>query len=163
MAAQHNLLGGDDSAAQKRAEETMALTEQIGVTGLSGLATTVKGAALIAQGRNEEGIAGMRRGKSPFRATGGTPLAWLLFLLASGLGMIGRPEEGLQVVEEGFASVAKTGEQFGSPLLHHIKGELLLAQNLSDSANAELCFSTVEWPSGSRGSRSDQRWISLAQ
>ena len=77
------------------------------------MAITRHGAALIAQGRYEEGIAEMRRGISAIRATGGTPYTWYFCLLASGLGKIGRPEEGLQMVEEGFASVAKTGEQHG--------------------------------------------------
>ena len=102
---------GDGAAAQKRAEEAMALAEQIGVVSLSALATTWHGAALIAQGRYEEGIAGMRRGISAIRANGATPFAGILCLLASGLGKTGRPQEGLQVLEEGFASVAKTGEQ----------------------------------------------------
>jgi predicted ATPase len=83
----------------------------------------------------------MRRGLSVWRATGGTPLAWDWSLLAAGLGRIGRPQEGLQVLEEGFASAAKTGEH--SLWLHHVKGELLLAQNLTDSAEAEQCFLTA--------------------
>jgi predicted ATPase len=44
------------------------------------------------------------------------------------------------VLEDGFASVAKTGEQIYSPYLHQIKGELLLAQKVSDGATAERCF-----------------------
>jgi adenylate cyclase len=47
------------------------------------------------------------------------------------------------VLEEGFASVAKTGERIASPSLHHVKGELLLAQNSSDVAEAERCFCTA--------------------
>jgi adenylate cyclase len=47
------------------------------------------------------------------------------------------------VLEEGFASVAKTGEQVYVPLLHHVKGGLLLAQNPSDGGQAELCFRTA--------------------
>ena len=85
----------------------------------------------------------MRRGISAIRATGATPRAWYLCLLASGLGRVGRPQEGLQVLEKGFASVAKTGEQIASPSLHHVKGELLLAQNPSDGAEAERCFRTA--------------------
>ena len=46
-------------------------------------------------------------------------------------------------MEEGFASAAKTGEQISSPLLHHVKGELLLVQNPSDIAEAEQCFRTA--------------------
>jgi adenylate cyclase len=66
-----------------------------------------------------------------------------LCFLASGLGKAGQPYEALEVVEEGLASVAKTGEQIASPSLHRVKGELLLAQTPSDGAKAELCFRTA--------------------
>ena len=139
-AALNPLLRGDGATAQKYAEEALALTEELGLATLSTLATTYHGATLIAQGRYEEGIAGMRKGISLWRATGGTPLNWYLCLLGSGLGRAGRPQEGLEVVEEGLASVARTGQRFANPPLHHVKGELLLAQNPSDGAKAELCF-----------------------
>ena len=47
------------------------------------------------------------------------------------------------MVEDAFASIAKTGEQLASSWLHRVKGELLLEQNPSDSANAEQCFRTA--------------------
>ena len=142
LAAQH-LIRGDSVAAQKYAEEAMALVEEMGFVGFSAIPTTCYGAALIAQGRYEEGVAGMRRGLSACRATGGTPRAGDLCFLAYGLGRIGRAQEGLQVLEEGIASVAKTGEQINRPDLHHVKGRLLLAQNPSDVAEAERCFRTA--------------------
>ena len=107
------------------------------------VATVRRGACLIAQERFEEGIAGMREGISAILATGGTPLALFWCFLASGLGRIGRPQEGLEVAEEGFASVAKTREQSSSPLMYHVKAELLLAQNPSDGVAAEQCFRTA--------------------
>jgi tetratricopeptide (TPR) repeat protein len=136
----HILVRGDGTAAQEHTEEAMALTEACGYPSLSALAITWRGTSLIAQGRHEEGIDGMRRGFSAIRATGGTPRAWDLCQLASGLGKVGRPEEGLGVLEEGFASVAKTGEQLYIPLLNQVKGELLLVQRPSDVAEAERCF-----------------------
>ena len=139
-AALHHLARGDGRAAEQRAEEAMALAEETGVASFSAMATTLRGAALLAQGRYEEGIAGMRRGISAIRATGGTPNTEFLCHLAGGLRKVGRPEEGLQVVEEGLASIAKTGAQLHSPWLHNIKGELLLARNPSDGAKAERCF-----------------------
>jgi class 3 adenylate cyclase/tetratricopeptide (TPR) repeat protein len=138
-----NVLRRDGTAAQKYAEDAMALTEELGLATLSALATTYHGAALIAQGRCEEGIAGMRLGISLWRATGGTPLNLYSCLLAQGLGRAGRPQEGLEEVEEGLASVARVGQWFADPLLHHAKGELLLAQNPSDGAKAELSFRTA--------------------
>ena len=143
FAALCNLRGGNPTAEQKHAEETMALMEKMGLVTISALATTCYGASLIAHGRNEEGIAEMCQGISAIRATGGTPYGWYLCLLASGLGKVGRPEEGLEVVEEGFASAAKTGEQIDSPSLHRVKGELLLVQSPSDVAEAERCFRTA--------------------
>jgi predicted ATPase len=142
--ALHNLLtGGTPTAAQKHAEEAMALTEGLGLATFSAMARTCCGAALIAQGRYEEGIAVLRQGFSAWRPTGGGSYSWPLSYLAIGLRGIGRPEEGLQVLKEGFASVAKTGEQIGSAWLHHVKGELLLALNPSDVAEAESCFRTA--------------------
>jgi predicted ATPase len=136
----HNLVRGYSIAAQKHAEESMALTQERGLVSFSAMATTVNGAALIAQGRYEEGIAEMHRGFAAWRATGGTPQAWYFSYLAIGLVKIGRCEEGLQLLEDGLASVAKTGEQLSNTSLHHFKGELLLAQNASDSVEAERCF-----------------------
>jgi tetratricopeptide (TPR) repeat protein len=141
FAAGHHLIHGDSMAALKCAEEAMARAEEMGIMSLSAQAITRHGAVLINQGRYEEGIAGMRRGISVWRATGGTPLAWDWSLLASGLGRIGRSQEGLQELEEGFASAAKTGEH--TLWLHHVKGELLLVQNPTDSAEAEQCFLTA--------------------
>jgi len=141
--AEHYLTRGNSAAAQKRAEEAMDLTEEAGFKSLWPFAAIVNGAALIAQGRYAEGIAGMRRSLSAFRASGATPSTGYLCFLALGLANIGRSEEGLQVVEEGFASVAKTGERSASPRLHHVKGEIALAQNPSDGAKAELCFRTA--------------------
>jgi tetratricopeptide (TPR) repeat protein len=132
---EHHLLRRDSMTAQKCAEEAMALSEKLGLVVFSTTATINHAAALIAQGRYEEGIAEMRR--SAIRDPR------VLLLLASGLGKVGRCEEGLQVLEEGFASVAKTGEQLLSPWLHRVKGELLLAQNPSDVAEAEQCFRTA--------------------
>ena len=85
----------------------------------------------------------MRRGISAVRATWGLPRVWHFCPLASGLGKVGRPQQGLQVLEEGFASVLKTAEQASGPNLHHVKGELLLVQNPSDVAQAKRCFRTA--------------------
>ena len=67
----------------------------------------------------------------------------IVTLRISGLGRVGRPQEGFQVLEEGFASAARSGEQAVGPHLHHAKGELLLAQDPPDVAEAERCFRTA--------------------
>ena len=101
----NSLLRGDSTAAQKRAEETMALIEVFGFPSFLAMTITVNGAALIAQGRYEEGIAGMAPGHLRYSRYRGDPSSYgIFYLLASGLGRMGRPQEGLQVLEEGFAS-----------------------------------------------------------
>jgi hypothetical protein len=117
----------------------MALIETLGLQALSPLTIAVKGGALIAQGCYEDGISEMRRGISTYRASWTTPPGWASSFLAEGLGKVGRHAEGLEALEEGFAAVAKSGEQFSSPSLHHVKGELLLEQN-PGGAEAEGCF-----------------------
>lgn len=71
VVALHNLIRGDVIAAQKHAEAARSLAEEMGFVGLFALATIWHGASLIAQRRYEEGVAGMRRGFSAYRATGG--------------------------------------------------------------------------------------------
>jgi predicted ATPase len=127
----------------KHAEEAMVLIEATGIQAFSPWVTNLKGGALIAQGHYEEGIAEMRRGFAAFHASGAAPPAWMMSLLASGLRKVGRPQEGLEALEEGIVSVAKTWERSSSPFLHHVKGELLLAQNPSDVTEAERCFHTA--------------------
>ena len=43
-----------------------------------------------------------------------------------------------------------------SPSLHHVKGELLLTQNPSDVAEAELCFRTAIEIAGRQSARSEE-------
>jgi tetratricopeptide (TPR) repeat protein len=69
----NNLVRGDSRAAHKCAEEAMALAEEMGHMTLSAIAISCHGAALIAQGRYEKGIAETRRGFSVFRSPGGCP------------------------------------------------------------------------------------------
>ena len=82
----------------------MTFVEDVGLVSILAVAVTWRGAALIAQGCYREGIVAMRRGNSITRATGGTPATWPQCYLAIGLGAIGRPQEGLEVLDEGLAS-----------------------------------------------------------
>jgi tetratricopeptide (TPR) repeat protein len=141
--AHYNLLRRDGTAAQKHAEDALALIEALGLQAFSPRTIAARGGGLIAQGCYEDGIAEMRRGISTYHTSWATPPGWALSFLAYGLGKLGRYAEGLEVLEEGFASVAKTGEQTASPSLHHVKGDLLLAQNPSEGAEAERSFRTA--------------------
>ena len=60
------------------------------------------------------------------------------------------------MIEEGFVSVARTGAQFYSPSLHHARGELLLARNPCDIAEAEQCFRTAIEIARGQSARSEE-------
>lgn len=58
-------------------------------------------------------------------------------ILADAYRAAGRRDDGLGVLEEAFAIVAKNGEHFYEAELHRLKGELLLTGNQSDPRGAE--------------------------
>jgi predicted ATPase len=153
--SEHSMARGDNTAAQKYAEEAMARSEKLGRATESAMGATWRGASLIAQGRYEEGIDGMRRGLSAWRASGGAPVH-LLCHFAAGLGKNGRSDEGLQVLEEGFTYLAKNGAETYGPLLYHFKGDLLLARSASDVAEAEHSFRTAIEIARRQGARSPE-------
>jgi adenylate cyclase len=51
--------------------------------------------------------------------------------------------EGLEAVSYGLASGEKTGQTYFEARLHHLKGELLLMKNSSNTEGAESCFRTA--------------------
>ena len=65
---------------------------------------------------------------------------YYLALLAEAYGKAGQTKEGLDVLAEALAVVAKTGEGWWEAELHRLTGELLLKQVLPDAPQAEGCF-----------------------
>jgi predicted ATPase len=126
---------------QELAEALIALCTEHGLTLYLAVGTIQRGAALTEQGREEEGIAGIREGLAAQRATGQelTRPGFLGFL-AEAHGKIGQDEEGLTVLAEALALVAKTGERFYEAELYRIKGDLLLKQAAPNEDEAESCF-----------------------
>jgi predicted ATPase len=106
--------------------EIMLSTEQ-GFTFWLALGMIYRGWSLVKQGQGEEGIAQMRQGLDAYRATGAVILQPLYFaLLAEMYGKMGQREEGLRVLTEALAVVAKTGERLYEAELYRLKGELML-------------------------------------
>ena len=86
------------------------------------------GWTLTAQGGRKDGIKQMRRGLAVYSATGaeiGRPL--FLALLADAYREGGQARSGLAVAADALRAVRRTGDRFGEPELHRIKGELLWA------------------------------------
>ena len=83
----------------------------------------------------------IREGLEALGATGSEyQLPHLLASQADAARILGRPEEGLGVIDEALAQVERTGERYYEAELHRLKGELVLA-NTPDAADAaEECF-----------------------
>ncbi|NOT53089.1 MAG: AAA family ATPase, partial [Deltaproteobacteria bacterium] len=115
-------------AAQEHAEAVIAICREQGFALNFALGTIVRGWALVEQGQGEEGIAQMREGLAAALATGAeVNRTYFLALLAGAYGTVGQPEEGLQVLAEALATVAKNDERFYEADIHRLKGELTLA------------------------------------
>ena len=97
--------------------------------------------ALTFLGQLDEGIAGLRASLDAVRTSG---MKWgsstLLAVLAQALRNAGQVEEGLAVVAEAQAFVARTGERTHEAEIHRVKGDLLLAHHTPDHAHAEAAF-----------------------
>ncbi|HKA54491.1 MAG TPA: hypothetical protein VKJ47_12605 [Candidatus Binatia bacterium] len=105
----------------------------------------VRGWALAAQGRAEEGIAQMHQGLAALPATGvEVTRPYYPALLAEAYGGLGQIEEGLSVPAEALAVVRKSGEHFYEVELYRLKGTLTLQSKVqgpkSKVEKAEECF-----------------------
>jgi tetratricopeptide (TPR) repeat protein len=96
------------------------------------------------EGDRPEVIERMQCALADKRATGSlTSASYFLSLIAQAQGRFGRYSEALVAIGEALTLIEETGERLYEPEVHRIKGELLLAQNLSGLAQAEDSFRTA--------------------
>lgn len=113
-------------AVQARTETVIALSTDQGFTDWLAQGTVLRGWALAAQGRWDEGIEQMHHGLTVYQSTGaelGRPL--FLGLLADIYGNAGRPADALTNVTEALAAARGNGQRLWEAWLHWLNGELL--------------------------------------
>jgi len=131
------------SIAQERAEAALAITTEQGLREslVMGILALDWGAALVAQGQGEAGIAQMHQGIATIQTTGQRlSLSAHLARLAEACGNSGQVEAGLRLLAEALVHVDHTGERYYEAEVYRLKGELLLRQAVPDSPQAEACF-----------------------
>jgi predicted ATPase len=141
ITAEHHYLRREAEASQEQAEALIALSNEQGFALWEGLGVTFQGWALAKQGRKEEGIARIGQGLSVTQAAGGG--LWqphFLALLAEASGEAGQPGIGLTMLTQALDLASKTGERRWEVERYRLKGELLLMQDQSNTAQAESCF-----------------------
>jgi len=133
-------------ATQELAEELIARTREGSFPTYRPIALLLLGWAHARSGREEEGIAEMRRGLDAWRASGTRDrLSQFLALLAEGYALAGRAEEGLNTLREALEHVERTEERYYEAELHRLKGELLLQRareqggKMQDAGETSLC------------------------
>jgi class 3 adenylate cyclase/predicted ATPase len=128
-------------AAQEQAEAAITLSIEQGLPFWLERGTMTRGWALSEQEHGDEGIAQIRQGLAAYRATGAE--LWRsrhLALLAEAYGKVGQTAEGLAVVAEALDWVHNNGGRYNQAELYRLKGELLLKQDQSNTAEAQRCF-----------------------
>ena len=128
-------------AAQENAERVLGICVERGFTHFLGAATLMRGWAIAAQGRNEEGIAQIQEGLAGVRASGielGRPPYHTT--LADACREADRLDDGLSAVTEALAVADEHEERAYEPEIHRVRGELLLRQDPSNAAEAQSCF-----------------------
>ena len=140
-AAAVHQLRGEVGRAREVAETDLALTAEEIIPFFRAHAVMLRGWALVAEGRGEEGIAQLCDGYAAYRAIGGQiECSHWLALLAEVYRDTGRPVEGLRSIAEALDHVAQTGIVYYEAELHRLEGELRLRLGTPDEQRAEASF-----------------------
>jgi predicted ATPase len=119
-----------DAAEALVAEQRISLNFELGI---------LRGAALLGQGAVDEAIARIREGITNWTRLGRTRfLPYGLAILAEGLARHGDRAAALAALRQGLETSGATGEVGWDAELHRVTGNVLLAENQLDEAQASL-------------------------
>lgn len=133
----------EGALAQTQAEGAVSLASEQGFPYFHAAGTYLRGWALAEQGHVEEGIAEMLEGQRIWQEFGIRQLGQVSLLLAEAYGKLDRVEDGLTVLSQAEAEMAKSNEKWWQAELLRTRGELLLASKEGtdqDSQEITACF-----------------------
>jgi class 3 adenylate cyclase/predicted ATPase len=133
---------GEMQSVLESAEALIALSQEQGFSFWLAEGILIRGMALVAQGKEEEGIAGIRQGIAGWRSTGAQAFGttFLAMLLEAHLKR-GETDEGTRVLDEALATAESTGERHEEAHLYRLKGELMRMRD--NDEKAEQSFRTA--------------------
>jgi tetratricopeptide (TPR) repeat protein len=145
VAAQFHQLRGEPSLVLVYAREAMELADEYGFAVWRAHGLMALGWAEAELEDPQAGIKKMRRGLAAYDATGAKLRSpYFMGLLADQLGKTGQIDDALSVIADAIALAQNTGETYGLPELHLIKGELPLKSgdpgDPSTLSEARACF-----------------------
>ncbi len=127
-AADFRLARGDTQLSRELAEQAITLATEQGLPSYVVLGECVRGSALIAQGRAQEGIASLRRGIDAAKILGiSFLLPQYLMRLGQAYASLGQSEAAVAALSEALAERASMGKHYDHDAeLYRVKGELTL-------------------------------------
>jgi class 3 adenylate cyclase/tetratricopeptide (TPR) repeat protein len=122
-------------------DELIAITREHGLSYLGSCAGVLKGQELIARDQCVAGLEQIDRALSEFNAQeAGLGRPWSMSISAMGYARLGRVEDGLAALSEGFEAMGRHDERQWEAELWRLKGELILLRPGLDNSEAEACF-----------------------
>jgi predicted ATPase/class 3 adenylate cyclase len=133
---------GNIEIAEERARALIDLSEEHEFLIWSAVGSCVRGAALVELGSTNEGLALIERGMQISRGQNMPPIFWpsLLYLQAGAYGIAARPAEGLSLLNEALQIASASSGKLAASEFLGLKGDLLLALDPNDVAEAESCY-----------------------
>ena len=128
-------------AVREHARALIALSTEHEASQWLAAGTIIDGLARAELGAGTAAIAQIRRGLAAYGSTGAHLFVpYFLSLLARACSKIGQPHEGLTVIGEALERARTTGERVWEAELGRLEGELRLASDPDDVAEATECF-----------------------
>lgn len=128
---------GDAVQVKQHAEQCIEIARTHDYRQWLALGVMFRAWALVVLGQHEEGVALLERGIESFRRTGAElNLPHFLSLLADAHLRTGKPEAGLDVIDQAIAVAEKNDDRCWEPELHRLRGELLLRLDKREAAEA---------------------------
>jgi hypothetical protein len=127
-----------------RAEARLALANESGFLTGRAISEIYLGWADAMAGDLDGGLARMRRHMLELKAAGSEYINdRCLAFIATALVRMGRFDEGFSAIDEAFPFIERSGQRYYEAEMHRLKGELLLARDSSNAAQAEKSFRTA--------------------
>jgi class 3 adenylate cyclase/predicted ATPase len=137
-------MAGDVDRTLDYAEQTIEVCEEVGIPARLVEAYIMKGWALSEKGEVNEGLALTATGMAGWRGAGAEiARPWWLVLQAHQHSRNGDNAAAIASIDEGIATVKRTGENLWASELNRLRGQILLDIDATDTASAEVHFQTA--------------------
>jgi predicted ATPase len=131
-------VGRQQRRCRDLATELLELSQEHDFQMMRGAGMFYSGWATSDSGELEQGIALMEEGLALYSACRHLTRPYMLAVLANAKADLGKPDEGLELLEDALASTEVSRERWWQAELHRLRGRLLVARGQHDEG--EACF-----------------------